>query len=1823
MEPIAIIGMGCRFPGANGPDEFWKLLLDGVDAIREVPPDRWNAEDLYDTDPQAPGKMITRWGGFLDDVDQFDREFFGISPREAGAIDPQQRLLLEVTAEALEDAGQPRTAIAGSDTAVFVGISTYDYALLQASRLRNIDAYWGTGVALSIAANRISYMFDLRGPSAAVDTACSSSLVALHMACQSLWNGQSHLAIAGGVNLILSPSFAINFTKAGVMAPDGRCKTFDAGADGYVRGEGAGVVVLKPLERALADHDDIRAVIRGGAVGQDGRSNGLMAPNRLSQEDVLRAAYQHSGVAPSDVDYVEAHGTGTALGDTMEAGALGTVVGKDRPPERPCVVGSVKSNIGHLEAAAGIAGVIKTVLMLEHRQIPASLHIENPNPQIDFQALRLRAARARHPWARREGPLRAGVSSFGFGGTNAHIVLEEAPNGRAHDDAARPRAEGTVLIPLSARTPEALRQTAERHLSVLTADDDAPDLGDLAATTSVRRSHHRHRLALVSSTRDGAADQIRAFLGGETHAGMAVGDAGPRRRRRLVFVCSGQGPIWWPLDPTLRDEPVLRATLEECDRLIRAETGWSLLDQLWADTSMSRLDETDFCQPALFAVQVALANLWRSRGIVPDAMVGHSMGEVAAAHLSGALSLEDAVRVICHRGRLIRTVSGRGRMAVVELSADAVRNELRGLDDRLSVAAVNAPTSTVISGDPEAVEQVTARLSTRGIFCRVLQSVDFASHSPQMEPLRDDLAGALSGLRPTATRLPMYSTVTGRVVDGEVLDGDYWAENIRTPVLFAGAVDGLLDQGHDVFVELSPHPVLLPAIAQCAQSRRHEAALLPSLHREQPPAETMLTSLGALYAVGFEPAWTALHPEPRRPVRLPGYPWQHERCWLATPAGPSSFGGEFGGHPLLGNHLQLADSEAGHVWESTISVAAPAFLHDHRVQGIAVLPGAAWLEMVRAAAAQAYGEDAAVLTKIELQRMLVLDDADAATVQLRMSASNGSGVSFHAYSRTAQDNHDGPEWTRHATGTISFGEATADLPPLDLEALRTRCPDPVKAATLYDAMGARGLEYGPTFRAVEQLWNGDREALAVLVPPPQVESELGTYGVHPVLLDAGLQVLAATLLGDADADGQGPYVPLGIDRMVAQPAAGKPGRLWAHARLRPPSDAAPTGTIGDVRLADDAGETVLLLEGVHIRQLDGDTWLPAAMALDRALYEVRWRRQGRGAPARPNPAGGWLIFADGRGVGEALAARLTGDGDPAVLVTHGEGYDDSDPGRLVIRPDREDEVRRAVGAARERMGALRGVVHLWSLDAADAGGRGQRFARDRIYARPTRLRAAQLRGVVNVLHLVHALADGTPAEPPPRLWLVTSGVHGIDGSAPPVSVDQAPLWGLGRVAALEHPELRPTLLDLEPSPDPAAAERIAEELRADDAETQVAVRGGERHVARLGRLAAPRREPGDTVREDATYLVTGGLGALGLLVARWLVEHGARHLVLVGRREADDATEQELRALRKEGVDVRVMRADVSDELVLAQIVAEVADTMPALRGVVHAAGVLDDATLGTLDAARLFAVLEPKAVGAWNLHNLTANLPLDFFVLFSSLAGTLGSPGQGNYAAANAFLDALAGLRAAQGRPALSIAWGPWENTGLSVRPEGVGRFVERAGVKGIAPAGGIEWLGRLLGLTTPQVAVATVDWDRWAAHSPVAAGSLLTSELVSAEPTATTAAGPGPSTLTVDELFAADPAERQELLEAYLHVAIARALDMKPEQLDADQPLTGVGLDSLVAVGMKNQIEVDLGMSLPLAAALEGSSVRQLAEQMLAGAPGPGDDGADIESDEEFEIF
>jgi acyl transferase domain-containing protein/pimeloyl-ACP methyl ester carboxylesterase len=886
VEAIAIIGMGCRFPGANHPKAFWDLISQQVDAITEVPPERWDVEALYD--PRGGyGKMNTRWGGFLDHIDRFDAEFFGIAPREAIYLDPQQRLLLEVTWEALENAGQAVEQLAGSQTGVFVGISCSDYHQRLRQSYNEINAYMATGNAFSIAANRLSYLFDFHGPSMAVDTACSSSLVAAHLACQSLLRGESNLALAAGVNLLLSPELTVILSQARMMSPDGRCKTFDAKANGYVRGEGCGVVVLKRLADALTDGDPILALIRGSAINQDGRSNGLTAPNGLAQVKLIRQALANAGVEPGQISYVEAHGTGTSLGDPIEVEALGTVLAAGREPDNPCVVGSVKTNIGHLEAAAGVAGLIKLVLMLTHRQIPPNLHFHTPNPYIPFAQLPLRVPQQLEDWTARVEPPLAGISSFGFGGANAHMILEAAPTLQRCPSRLPLEPPQARLLPLSARSPEALKALAQTYWFQLQAETLAPtatDLTDLCYTASVRRSHHAHRLSLAFETREQLLQSLAEFRSEGEPAGLltrfSVGQKKPSRRSRLVFVCSGQGPQWWGMGRQLLvQEPVFRASLEACDAHLQNLAGWSLLAQFQVPEAQSRLDETAVAQPALFALQVALASLWRSWGIEPDAIVGHSVGEVAAVHIAGGLSLEDALQVVWQRGRLMQKATGQGKMAAVELTVAAAEQLLIPYQGRLAIAAINSPTSLVLSGETAALQEVLQALAAQQVFCKLLP-VNYAFHSPQMAPYQAELAQALAGIQPQTPTVPIFSTVTGQQQVEQMFDPDYWARNIREPVRLATVLEHLVAHKHNLFVELSPHPVLAGYIAEALRQGSVEGVALPSLRRHENEKLTLLSSLGKLYTQGHPVDWQRLYAAGGTCVPLPTYPWQRKRYWL-------------------------------------------------------------------------------------------------------------------------------------------------------------------------------------------------------------------------------------------------------------------------------------------------------------------------------------------------------------------------------------------------------------------------------------------------------------------------------------------------------------------------------------------------------------------------------------------------------------------------------------------------------------------------------------------------------------------------------------------------------------------------------------------------------------------------------------------------------------------------------------------------------------------------------------------------------------------------------
>ncbi|NEO84955.1 MAG: acyltransferase domain-containing protein [Spirulina sp. SIO3F2] len=882
-EPIAIVGMGCRFPGgANNPEQFWQLLINGVDAITEVPPTRWSQAKFYNPDSAEPGKTYSRWGGFINQIEEFDARFFKISSREAACIDPQHRLLLEVAWEALENAGQVPEQLAGSPTGVFVGLMCHDYGDLQLgmSERDESEAHTVIGSILSMAANRISYSFDFTGPSLTLDTACSSSLVAVHLACQSLWSGECTMALAGGANAMLRPEMTVAISRASLLSEDGRCQSFDAKANGYVRGEGAGMVVLKPLSLAIAAHDPIAAVIATTTTSQDGRKFGIGAPDHQAQVALLRRAYAQAGVDPHQVSYVEAHGTGTFAGDPVEANAIGEVLGRDRPAGQDCLIGSVKSNIGHLEAGAGVAGLIKAALCLQHQQVPPSLHFETPNPKIDFQGLKVRVPTTLEPLpSYGNESITIGVNSFGFGGTNAHAVLQQyvAPT---LSPVSEP-ADVLAVLSLSVRHQSAIAPIAQQYLDFLSHTPASwPEICRMA---SLHRSHHDHRLAVVAASKAQAIEQFQAFNTDPASSTVVQGQYVRGQAHRLVFVCSGMGPQWWAMGRSLiHNEPVVRETIQTCDRLLKEHVNWSLWAELNATETESRMAQVDVAQPAYFALQVALAKLWEAWGIKPDAIVGHSAGEIAAAHIAGALTLEDAIQVIVARSQLQKQAAGQGTMLAIALSETQAELLLAGYRDRVSIAAINSPQGVTLSGDGATLQEIAEFLTSRDVFCRQL-AVDIPFHSAALDPLKGKLIERLNNIQPQIPKIDLFSTVTGQQFENQ-MDADYWANNLREPVRFSPAIAQLIEQKADVFLEISCHPVLSRSIAENLDAASAQGQVLHCLRRKKDDRQILLTAIAQLYTLGYAINWSALYPEAGQYVRLPNYPWQRKRYWKESEA---------------------------------------------------------------------------------------------------------------------------------------------------------------------------------------------------------------------------------------------------------------------------------------------------------------------------------------------------------------------------------------------------------------------------------------------------------------------------------------------------------------------------------------------------------------------------------------------------------------------------------------------------------------------------------------------------------------------------------------------------------------------------------------------------------------------------------------------------------------------------------------------------------------------------------------------------------------------------
>ena len=1771
---IAIIGLSCRFPGAATAEEYWKNLCDGVESVTFFSDQELIANGI---DPSlVANPTYVKAAAMLRDVEMFDASFFGYSPKEAALMDPQHRLFLEVCWETFENAGYDPVAYPGKVGVLATAGGVVTSYLLAKLHHPSLPGQTASASHISndkdFLSTRIAYKFDLTGPSFTIQSACSSSLLAVHQACQNLRFEECDMMLVGGSVIRIPQVEGYLAERRNVHSLDGRCRPFDGTGQGTIFGSGVGAVLLKPLRHAIADRDHVFAVIKGTAANNDGSAkNSYAAPSLGQQSRAVADALKSAGVNADSVGYVECHATGTLIGDPIEIEALTRAFREHTDRTQYCAIGSVKANIGHPEQAAGIAGLIKTALVLHHKRIPPSINFHTPNPAIDFASSPFSVNEALQDFPGTGTPRRAGVNSLGIGGTNVFAVLEEAPSAGAGD---RGPEHLSCLITLSAKSAPALVARCEQMLGWLNENPDVP-IGDVCYTTNVSRSQFGFRFATPARSTVELKKHLTAWLRTATKD--------PSRPQRtgsppIAFLFSGQGSQHAGMGATLYStHSVFREAMDRCHALAEPYLERGLLDVIFSrDNDLALVNRTEYTQPALFAVEYALVELLKSWGIAPSAVIGHSLGEITAACVAGVMTLEDAMRLVTARSTLMRRMPSSGGMTAIFANDSAVRPLLEGFAAELDVAAINGPENTVLSGDLGALKRLSGELDRKGISYRELQ-VSNAFHSRHTESILDEFENVAGQIEYAAPNLPLISNLGGKLMPSAP-DKSYWRRHVRETVRFGDGMLALAELGCRTFLEIGPHPVLLPMAQACLGTRGRSATWINTLNRQKSGTDAISDMLAALYLAGHTLDWAAVHTgNSWQRIPLPTYPFERQRHWLEDANHPQRAQKPIEPrHPLLGARIDSAAKEI--CYETRYGVRHVGFLSDHRIAGSIVLPTTAELEVATVVGRTQFGSAQISFERAMHHQAMSFANGEDRTVRVLVTPQKSDRASFKLLSA---DTTDSRFWQTHMTGTLRKSEAPC-ASVFSTKEILVRCQRKIQTNELYERLGNLGLEYGPCFRGVREFYLGEHEALAKVQLTDGLAKE--KYVMHPALLDACLHAYPLILDGanEKKTDRNSSYLPVSLEGFRCYQDG--IDQAWAHLRLR--SVEKDDTQVVDIRIYDDAEQPVADLQGLTVRLLPLTKLRPSRT--DTLFYRLAWRKSIRNAAyAQTDRAPkSWIVFADQKGIGAALAAKLEADGDRCHLV-YRKGT--SVQAAAHLRTSNVDErkpqdFRRLLEefAVSEAL-PCQGVIYLWGLDAPSIKD----------------LTLAQLKSGCEMmcggaLALLQALAETRSTNSGGRrLWFVTANTQSQDQRVDPV---QAPLWGLGRTAAIEYPGLWGGLIDLQLAGDRTPdIDLLATELLHPDGETQVAISAdNQRNVARFVRLSLAELEAqAPRVRGDASYLVTGGLGMLGRSVVEWLLGKGAKQIVLTGRSANPEAA-RELKALAdKSGAAIEVITADVSRDEDVSRLMQKIRNEFPPLKGVVHSAGILDDGILGLLDWDRFSRVFEPKVYGSWLLHESTKSLELDFYVLQSSLLSQLGSAGQANYCAANSFLDSLAAHRRSADLPATAINWSAWSGGGLATASGGRGEAMwSSLGIKYIPPDLAMQAFDALMHHDLQHVTVALADWAIYAGK--VGRPPLLTELIGVSEP---------PNATPTTRQVIATPVPfngytRSQLLQR-LQNRITAELGFA-EPIDLDQPLNEIGLDSLRSVTLANDLEDEFGVLISISRLISGPTISQLADHL-----------------------
>jgi acyl transferase domain-containing protein/surfactin synthase thioesterase subunit/acyl carrier protein len=1775
---VAIIGMSCRFPGASTPEEYWKNLCQGIESITFFSDQELVAAGV---DPSlVANPNYVKAAPTLRDVEMFDAAFFGYSPKDAALMDPQHRLFLEVCWEAFEGAGYDPASCPGK-----VGVLSTCGGVVTSYLLAKLHHAELPGQTASIShisndkdflSTRISYKFNLKGPSFTIQSACSSSLLAIHQACQTLRLDECDMMLVGGSVVRIPQVEGYLAEKRNVHSLDGHCRPFDSIGQGTIFGSGVGAVLLKPLPQAVADRDHIFAVLKGTAANNDGSAkNSYTAPSLGQQAQAVTDALEAAEVNADSVGYIECHATGTIVGDPLEVEALSMAFRKHTKRNQYCAVGSVKANIGHPEQAAGIAGLIKTALALHHKQIPPSINYETPNPAIDFASSPFYVNTRLSDFPGGDTPRRAALNSLGIGGTNSFAVLEEAPPATEN----KTQADSPCLITLSAKSAEALVAHVGQFLNWLDDHPEAP-IGDICYTTNVSRSQFAFRFAAPARSLAELKKHLAKWLQTRSKAPSSLQRTSSAP---IAFMFSGQGAQWAGMAAQLyRTHSVFRNAMDRCHLLAQPHLERGLLDVIFACEGQDGLiNRTDYTQPALFAVEYALAELLKSWGISPDAVIGHSLGEFVAACTAGVMTLEDAVGLVAARGALMHQMPGGGSMAAIFASESVVRALIDKIAPELAVAAMNGPLNTVVSGDRDALRVLLEELDRQRISYRELH-VSNAFHSYRTEPILNDLQKVAGQITYHSPKLPLISNVTGELMV-VAPDKVYWRRQLREAVRFGDGVLALAELGCRSFLEIGPHPVLLPIAQACLGTRGRSTTWVATLNRQKPDADSITEMLVALYLAGHNINWAAVHADASwRRIPLPTYPFQRKRYWLEdntilterkwTIVEPI--------HPLVGTRTSSASNEA--CYEARYGTHHAGFLSDHKVAGTVVLPTTAELEAATVVGRKHFGTSRISFDNAMHHQAMSFANGEDRTVRLLVTPVNPDRASFKLVSK---DPGDPTVWHTHMTGTLRRS-GPADRSAFSTKLARERCQQAIPVADFYERLNELGLEYGPGFRGVRELYLGQNEALTkVSLPEGLVNTQ---YLMHPAFLDACLHAYPLVLDGAEKArdDRHGSYLPISLEGFRCyQDGIDK---AWVHTRLRGVEK--DDTQVVDIQVYDDAERPVADLEGLSLRRLPlGRVQQPQVSSTDDLFYRTVWRESIRRSdnPGKDCPAS-WILFADRRGVASALADKLEAAGHHCHIVCRGDAFARRGIRAWAVNERRPEDFRELLSelTASENL-HCDGVVYLWGLDAPSID--------DLTLAGLKSGSEMMCRGALAILH---ALSEQRLTHPDGRrLWFVTANTQRTEGQEH-VDPVQACLWGLGRTAAIEYPGIWGGLIDLQVNGDQCPdIDTLAAELLHPDGESQIVISAGnQRLVPRFVRQSLSESTAQSLpVRGDATYLVTGGLGMLGRSVTKWLISKGAGHLVLTGRNASIDAVKELFSAEEIDGASIEVVACDISRHDDVRRLMRTISKKFPPLKGVVHSVGILDDGILAQLDWDRFARVFGPKVYGSWLLHENTKSLELDFFILQSSVLSLLGSAGQANYSASNTFVDSLAAHRRVMGLPATAINWSAWSGGGLATASGVRGEAMwSSLGVKFVSPDLAMESFDRLMHRDLDQIAVAIADWPTYAGKvgNPPFLAELLNghASFGSSKP-ARASAGPV-------NVGRANHGVREEILSR-LQQRITTELGFV-DPIDPDRPLNEVGLDSLRSVTLANNLEDEFGVLISISQLISGPTINELADHL-----------------------